>query len=98
MDIFNSIFYIKGWKNIYNFKYSGKRYYPLLFASGTNTNFADIDLGTRIGAIGFLPAMFFFKNCSMGIKPLCRRMETVDSSYYNRFIWIYFFKLYMAPI
>ena len=29
------------------------------FASGSNTYFGNIDLGTRIGAIWFLPALFF---------------------------------------
>lgn len=59
MDIFNSIFLLKDGRILTISNILAKDIIRSFFASGTNTNFAGIDLGTRIGAIWFLPAMFF---------------------------------------
>lgn len=59
MDVFNSIFIVKDEK-IFTITYIvGKDIIRSFFASGLVTNFAGIEIGTRIGAIWFLPAMFF---------------------------------------
>ena len=59
MDIYNA-------KTLYNdlsilniSKIAGKDLLRIFFASGGFTSFGSIDIGTRIGAIWFLPALFF---------------------------------------
>ena len=59
MDVFNCIFFIRD-KKISTITYIvGKDIIRSFFASGSVTNFAGIEIGSRIGAIWFLPAMLF---------------------------------------
>ena len=59
MDIFNSIFISKDGRILTITNILVKDIARSFFASGTFTNFADIDIGRCIGAIWFFPAMFF---------------------------------------
>lgn len=69
------------------------------FASGTYTNFGTIELGTRIGAIWFLPAMFFatliFQFLLHTVNPpfqlgFCTASIAIIGSISARFIWLPF--------
>lgn len=59
MDIINNVFYYRDGRISNVTSIIGKDITRSFFASGKNTYFASIDIGTRIGAIWFLPAMFF---------------------------------------
>lgn len=99
MDIFNCFFL---WHNISNENITNviaKDIIRSFWASGSVTNFGNVEIGTRIGAIWFLPALFFSsvfvqvvinyikdKRIQYGIVATCALAGMISA----RFIWLPF--------